>query len=1248
MKRLTKVSLIVTLFFSIIDNIYALNYDDLRNKSTNVKIEKYPDADAVLIQDDTRVTYQVDGTSKTHTSSAIKILTEKGKRENRTLSLYFNISYGTNYFTKVNRITSKGKIIPIDISANSRLMVNPSQMNANIYNPNSKVLKLSVPGLQIGDILTFSSCDIITKPVVPNTWSDYQVFEADFPIISASYTVDAPKELPLKRIILKDEIPGTVTHSISGKINRILYKWNIEDVPQFFPESNMPNGYTVTQRLLISTIENWEDLSKWYWDLCLPRMQCTTAEMEEKAKELASGKNHQEIIKSMFNFVSQDIRYMGITTEEEAPGYEPHDVSITFENRYGVCRDKAALLVSMLRIVGIDAFPVIIMVGPKKDEEVPQPFFNHAVTAALDETGEYVLMDPTDENTKDIFPTYLQNMSYLVARPEGETLKTSPIIPAEKNMTQINNRAYLNAQGQLSAESIIHFNGINDTVYRAHFSKLKPEELRQFFEGHLRKSSPSAILEDIKFYPNELRDTSKPLKVELKYNYCDILTNNQGFKLIQIPYFGDSIGYANFLLRGTELKQRRFPLYTRMTAGIKEIYEIEIDPELGVPVYPNIQAIETDNLYWNRIYSMKDHILSITNNFEIRTVQFSTDEYKQLKTNLEDIEYESRKELFLQTESNTTSEPDIRILNLKGNIKLADNQNWNYEESKKIKILTYAGKKDYSEIKLSYNPVWENVKVTNARVTLADGTVKNVRPEEINIMDASWCASAPRYPAEKILVVNLPGVEVGSIIEYEVNTEAFGQSFYHGILELNDFNPIDYSKIEIHMPESLYHRKQVKGCDISESVKDQIRSISIEKNNQLAVLIEENLPPWHTFNPYLIITTSDWKNYVNDINRELKRATTGQDEVRALARDLTKNISNKHDRIRTLRDWVFKNIRPAGPHFTELPLKYLTSADTTLSHRYGNHADRMILLYSLLRSAGIHADWYLCNTDSVLNEVNEIYDNFPDTTHFTMFVLKIIHDGTPLYLTGNSNYSELGATVFDKHPILSIKSGEIEKIEIKEILTDIERREIDIELDNDGNLTYKSREIDQGVNYESAKLLFAEMTPELRRRFHQELLTSVAENAVADGELITNYESYPGKTKFGARASRYAIIDNQFMYSKINNMFGDIFSLKSSNRNYPFDFDYWHDEQRTLNIKLPEQYELIAYPPSFEWNGPRNCGKIIINTFYDEKTHSLKFTGSVTLRPAIIPAHQYSQLLQAESELSHPDRQLLLLKKKSL
>ena len=36
--------------------------------------------------------------------------------------------------------------------------------------------------------------------------------------------------------------------------------------------------------------------------------------------------------------------------------------------------------------------------------------------------GEFLLMDPTNENTKDLLPAYLMDRSYLVAHPEGRPL----------------------------------------------------------------------------------------------------------------------------------------------------------------------------------------------------------------------------------------------------------------------------------------------------------------------------------------------------------------------------------------------------------------------------------------------------------------------------------------------------------------------------------------------------------------------------------------------------------------------------------------------------------------------------------------------------------------------------------------------------------------------------------------------------------------------------------------------------------
>src|ERR1022692_4515752 len=126
-------------------------------------------------------------------------------------------------------------------------------------------------------------------------------------------------------------------------------------------------------------------------------------------------------------YVSKEIQYTGLTLETNRPGFEPHDVNKTFIKKNGVCRDKAALLVSLLRTAGLNSYPVLINVGTKMDAEVADPFFNHAIVSVELIKGKYVLMDPTDEHTRNLLPSYDCNQSYLVCRPEGENLMTSSI-----------------------------------------------------------------------------------------------------------------------------------------------------------------------------------------------------------------------------------------------------------------------------------------------------------------------------------------------------------------------------------------------------------------------------------------------------------------------------------------------------------------------------------------------------------------------------------------------------------------------------------------------------------------------------------------------------------------------------------------------------------------------------------------------------------------------------------------------------
>ena len=1209
---------------------------------------KYPDSDAVLLDDFIQVEYQPDGTSEKWDDTALKILTEKGKRSSRSLTLSFNVSYGTSEFTKVQVIKPDGSVNEIDIEAQSKVMVDPSQMSANIYNPNSKILKLSVPGLEIGDTLRYIAHQVRTETIVPDSWSDYQVFEYTSPIERTTYQVIAPKTLPLKKIALKSELSGTVKFSklASEQSDQIVYTWEITGVPRMFEEPNMPKLHTVVQRLLVSTIDEWEDLSKWYWELCQPHLDATTPEMETTARELVAGcTNTLEKIEAMFNFVSQDIRYMGITTEEEAPGYAPHDVKITFENRYGVCRDKAALLAAMLRIVGVEAFPVIIMSGPKKDEEVPQPFFNHAVTAALGDDGEYVLMDSTDENTKDIFPSYLQNMSYLVARPEGETLLTSPIIPAENNLTKITSRGSLDQTGTLTAQSEVVFEGINDTVFRGYFSKLKPEELRRFFEGQLKSSMPTAELQSLEVLPAELRDTTQPLIAKLTYTAKNLLIEGRENKMLNLPRLGSSLGYANFLIGQTGLEERKYPLFTRITAGIRETLELELPESPGAINLPDYHPIKTPQMTWEMQVAQSEGRLASTNTFLLNTVEFSPEEYLALKQNLKDIEYNLRKKLILDAPDASAIPSDVRILENTTKVVLEDAGHWKQTSRTKIEILTYAGKKDNSEIKLHYNPAWQNIELAKATVTHPDGTVKEISEEEINIMDASWVASAPRYPAEKILVANLPGVEIGSILEYEIVSTVSGKPFFSSVQTFNGHEAIDRKTYTVTAPESLEFNLRNTGIPETKTASDGTMTYTWQAENQPPVKKEESLPSWWTFNPAVFASTGDWKTYAKEVRTHLAEATRHQDQTAELAKKLTYGLRGDTKKAIALRDWVAKNLRPAGPGLTSLPLSAITPADQTLQERYGNNTDRMVVLYALLDAAKLKPEFVLSGGISLIPEAAEPLLAIPSRTAFSAVLIKLDIDGETVYLSGSSQYAELGTSGYHHRPVLDLASGEIGTVEVAPGKDAQSHATIEMNIAANGETGITQSSIRQGTAFEGFHRQYAEITPEKRRRLHLELVSGMSQSAKAASELVTDYSAYPGKMEFSVSAERYAVQDGDYLYFTVPGGLGGLLRYRSNTRDNPLAWNSHVDTTIEYNMVLPDGYEPVILPKNFSWQAPSGAGLVEVAVQYSARANAIRIVQMADLKPALIPAKDFPNILEASRTLAHPDTRTILLRK---
>ncbi len=1225
--------------------------------------ETFPNSDDVLVDDYIREEYVADGRSVTWDEEYFKVLTEKGRREAQTATMGFSLPYGTAEYILAELVKPDGTIVPIDIAKQSRVMVEPSQMKHNIYNPNHKIVKLSLPGVEIGDVIRLLARRTIVKPRVPDTFSDYRVFEYTSPIKHLVYEAIGPRELPLRNIELRDEVAGAVTYTCDDSGAKVVHRWEVRDVPRMYREPKMPELHTVVQRLLVSTNPDWETISRWYWNLCLPHLETVTPEMKAKVAELVAGAvTRREKIERLFRFVSQEVRYMGITTETEAPGYEPHDVKTTFENRYGVCRDKGALLAAMLTEAGVPGYPVLIYNGPKKDPDVPQPYFNHAIAAAADGEGGYILMDPTDENTSELFPAYLGNQSYLVAHPEGEPLRTSPVQPASENLVRIASRGKLAGDGLLKVQSTIKFEGINDNIYRGAFARRKPEERRRFFEGLVKGRLAGATLTDYTILPKDMQDTTQPLTVTLGYEAPEYPIRGRDYTMLSLPWLGTGVGYVNFVLRDAGLDERRFPFLTDITCGVEEMFHIEPGDSVGeLAALPEYAPIDTNGVTFSvRVTAdAETGALSGSSRFLMDSVEFSPEQYLVLKQVLKDMEYERRKQPLFKTRRPAASaaagseeiEHDIEVLSDDTTVTIEADDCWTATRRVRKKVLTYSGKKKHSELKLGFNPVWESIELKSGIVTAADGTRKKVVPEEINVMDAVWVAGAPRYPAEKTMVVSLPGVEIGSTIEYEIEQLRRGFPFFSMSRSFNGHDPVQSASLTIVCPETItLNVLDLSGAGVTYTQEaSEGRIVHLWRSGpREGVVREDSLPPWWSFNPTVFVTTGRWKEYAAAVGDALEGAARDQAQAAARARDSIAGAASGREKVERIRDFVAKTIRAAGPKLTGVPLAAVTPADRTLDEGYGNSADRAVVLCAMLKAAGFAPELVLTSSwGPRLESMRRPHVTCPQRKLFDTVLVRVEVDGEDIYLNDTDQYAALGATPHADRPGLTM-DGATSVVRATEGKRDRLEHHFTIRIAENGDAVIMSRDAFYGNAFRAFHRKFAEFPPEERRRYYQELTAKVSQGAKAVSELVTDYESYPGRRRFMVRVPRYAVRSGEYLYFTLPSPLERILRLRADRRTNP-----WYRPARTearaeYEIILPGTLEDICLlPADIQWTGPAGMGSVGVSTTGPTEAPNgrmLRLVREAILEPAVVPAADYPALLDINRRWIHPEGRTVMVR----
>lgn len=1249
---------------------------------------KYPDSDEVGVYSWSETEFRADGSYTCEMHWLSKILTDRGLEGNRSFSFGNDDFYGSRTVTRARIHAADGSVRDIDIGKNLNESADPSALAHNIHDGHDRRLTLALPGIEVGDAIEIVLREEIVKPRCHGVYCDYQTFESTCPNLWQGVKYTGPAGMPLRSVALRDaETLGFRTLKTTEKDGAESVRYVVHDVPRYYPEPDMPPAYTCTARLLVSTAADWRDISRWYAELCEKHLACTNAAMAALAAEIAPPEApREERIRAVFDFVSRDVRYMGVTAEDTAPGYEPHDVSLTFDNRYGVCRDKAALLVALMRIAGVDAWPVLINAGPKKDPDVPQPYFNHAIVAVASPDGAasgepYILMDPTNESAAALLPEYLHEKSYLVARSEGDGIRETPPLPADGNMVVSEVRRTLRTDRTMDVTAHLAFSGINDTAYRGAFASRTREALRAVMANAAARGTDCATLSSWSVSPENLRKDASPLSVDIAFSVAEAARPATGAGdgttlLFAEPSVAPEMSVVSSLLGSFGLDKRRFPIETGYPCGFRETVEGEF-PEGVTPVEPEPVHFETNGV----LFSVKTDGGRTTTELKLLKSEYSPEEYLALRELIEEVERRDRAPGMARAAGSagpafgagvaavvSNAAPheisdDVRCDSCVITYDLRDApRTWTRTARFRRTANTYAGQNEISDLRIDFSPETCDVFVTNALVDIPGAGRKPIDcARDVFVTDQSWVSAAPRYPAGKIMTVSFPNCTPGVSVEYTTVRRSHGCDSFAIADSLGMFGAFGEFTVNVigtnECARSVrlvppYRDSPANRFAPNVSTNGETVTYTVRGERRSTVHSETGMPPASRLLPRVRgsdRTAAETADALRARMRELSDPAV-ETNAAAFARALAGGSASVAEKVRAVRDWSALNMRRAGPPHTALPLRALSRADVTFADRYGNAADLRILECAMMRALGVEPEILLYNSDWDENPRPDYEYGGPATFDTISLRISDPESSADLRLDGASQYAPpginrcQGRVCFDEtnapridDSAFAAEAKPFRALNSKETFTDVA-------VHSDGSADIRCRIEFSGSEYEAFNRLYSEMLPEEFRRHAMETAAGMYQSA----ELVGDFD-VESRDSDGFRTCSFAIRVPDFAVRKDGGLVFRLpgalsFSPPAEKREFPFRRGTGRVRATHVRASFPEGFAVDVMPPSWSFDDPASGVKFERSASRDDAAREIAVDTSLRLSPVEFDASLYGGFLANSLRTRGEDADTVILR----
>jgi tetratricopeptide (TPR) repeat protein len=305
----------------------------------------------------------------------------------------------------------------------------PEKSSPNMFS-DRRMLEAPLPRLRIGAVVEEEIVIKDRQPILSGGAFTLSAIGADVPVESTRITISTPAH---KGKLFTSNLPAKTApkYTIAGARETWTYELGPQ-APTAPGERYVPRDVGGPGLIGVSTA-TWQELAREYRKLLDKRIADGAFSMPSGLPTAPT----LETVKAISAWLHRNVRYTGIEFDEAS--HIPWTPAETAKRGFGDCKDKATLLVALLRQAGITADLALLQTGPGFDV-VPQlagvSVFDHAIVRARI-SGRDVWIDATEDLlVPGQLPTRDQGRRALVIADSTTGLVDTPRAVATDNVVR--------------------------------------------------------------------------------------------------------------------------------------------------------------------------------------------------------------------------------------------------------------------------------------------------------------------------------------------------------------------------------------------------------------------------------------------------------------------------------------------------------------------------------------------------------------------------------------------------------------------------------------------------------------------------------------------------------------------------------------------------------------------------------------------------------------------------------------------